>query len=183
MMYLSDYYFIFGEIEEEVIKLLEEDNVKHLEKLEKKYDKYTGGLDSFKDRSRKIPPLVKRHFYKLRKDMQNAENKDTIIRKEENKKHLLSRLMTINRTENKYSESSYIIRVYTKLTDDGHEVYKVWRHSHLPEKPREEHVMLDGVKSKRYFYTSNGYTEAPGHFGIAEEDINCLCYLELEIKD
>jgi len=56
---------------------------------------------------------------------------------------------------------------------------KVWHCLKLPTS-RDTHIYLDGMKKgiDDNFYTYNGdAAQHPGAFGIAEEDINCLCYL------
>lgn len=59
---------------------------------------------------------------------------------------------------------------------------KVWHCMMLPTS-RDTHVYLDGVKAPidGYFYSfKGGQTQYPGEWGIAEEDVNCLCWLTYE---
>ena len=56
---------------------------------------------------------------------------------------------------------------------------KTWHCMMLPTS-RDTHVYLDGVTAPidGYFYSfKGGQTQYPGQWGIAEEDINCLCWL------
>lgn len=56
---------------------------------------------------------------------------------------------------------------------------KVWHCMMLPTS-RDTHVYLDGVSAPidGVFYSfKGGSTMYPGEWGIAEEDINCLCWL------
>lgn len=56
---------------------------------------------------------------------------------------------------------------------------KVWHCMMLPTS-RDTHIFLDGVTAPidGEFYSYNGgSTQFPGQWGIAEEDVNCLCWL------
>lgn len=56
---------------------------------------------------------------------------------------------------------------------------KTWHCMMLPTS-RDSHVYLNGVSAPidGYFYSINGgMTQFPGEWGIAEEDVNCLCVL------
>lgn len=56
---------------------------------------------------------------------------------------------------------------------------KTW-HCMMLDSSRDTHVYLDGVEAPidGYFYSfMGGQTQYPGQWGIAEEDINCLCWL------
>ena len=66
----------------------------------------------------------------------------------------------------------------------GFTVTKTWRSVKIPT-TRDTHFDLDGktVPIDGYFETVNGRTLYPGAFGIAEEDINCLCYLDIEVTE
>lgn len=66
----------------------------------------------------------------------------------------------------------------------GYTVTKTWRSVKIPT-TRDTHFDLDGttVPIDDYFETVNGKTLYPGAFGIAEEDINCLCYLDIEVTE
>ena len=56
---------------------------------------------------------------------------------------------------------------------------KVWHCMMLPTS-RDTHVYLDGVVAPidgEFYSFKGGYTKYPGQWGIAEEDVNCLCWL------
>ena len=56
---------------------------------------------------------------------------------------------------------------------------KTWHCMMLPTS-RDSHIYLDGVTAPidGEFYSPNGgSTQFPGEWGIAEEDVNCLCWL------
>lgn len=56
---------------------------------------------------------------------------------------------------------------------------KTWHCMMLPTS-RDTHIYLDGVTAPidGEFYSFNGgSTQFPGQWGIAEEDVNCLCWL------
>ena len=56
---------------------------------------------------------------------------------------------------------------------------KTWHCMMLPTS-RDTHIYLDGVTAPidGEFYSYNGgSTQFPGQWGIAEEDVNCLCWL------
>lgn len=56
---------------------------------------------------------------------------------------------------------------------------KQWHCMMLPTS-RDTHVYLDGVKAPidgEFYSFAGGSTKYPGQWGIAEEDVNCLCWL------
>ena len=56
---------------------------------------------------------------------------------------------------------------------------KVWHCMMLPTS-RDTHVYLDGVAAPidgEFYSFKGGSTQYPGQWGIAEEDVNCLCWL------
>lgn len=56
---------------------------------------------------------------------------------------------------------------------------KVWHCMMLPTS-RDTHVYLDGVVAPidgEFYSFKGGSTQYPGQWGIAEEDVNCLCWL------
>ena len=56
---------------------------------------------------------------------------------------------------------------------------KVWHCMMLPTS-RDTHVYLDGVSAPidgEFYSFKGGSTQYPGQWGIAEEDVNCLCWL------
>ena len=56
---------------------------------------------------------------------------------------------------------------------------KTWHCMMLPTS-RDTHVYLDGVTTPmdgEFYSFKGGSTQFPGQWGIAEEDINCLCWL------
>lgn len=65
----------------------------------------------------------------------------------------------------------------------GYTVTKTWRSVKIPT-TRDTHFGLDGVTIpiNEYFETANGKALCPGGFGNAEEDVNCLCWLDVKIS-
>ena len=56
---------------------------------------------------------------------------------------------------------------------------KTWHCMMLPTN-RDTHIFLDGVKAPidgEFYSFKGGSTKFPGEWGIAEEDINCRCFL------
>lgn len=56
---------------------------------------------------------------------------------------------------------------------------KTWHCMMLPTS-RDTHIYLDGVNSPidgEFYSFKGGSTQFPGQWGIAEEDVNCLCWL------
>ena len=56
---------------------------------------------------------------------------------------------------------------------------KVWHCLMLPTS-RDTHIYLNGVEAPidgEFYSFMGGSTKFPGQWGIAEEDVNCLCYL------
>ena len=59
---------------------------------------------------------------------------------------------------------------------------KVWHCMMLPTS-RDTHIYLDGVTAPidgEFYSFKGGSTQYPGQWGIAEEDVNCLCWLSFE---
>lgn len=74
-------------------------------------------------------------------------------------------------------------RVYNTAANDTAEnlgaKFKTWHCQMLPTS-RDTHIYLDGMQKpmEEPFYTYNGDSAMyPRSFGVAEEDINCVCYL------
>lgn len=64
----------------------------------------------------------------------------------------------------------------------GGATQKTW-HTMLDPRVRDSHDYLEGVTVgiDEEFYTYNGnHTYYPGQFGVAEEDINCRCWVTLK---
>lgn len=56
---------------------------------------------------------------------------------------------------------------------------KVWHCLMLPTS-RDSHIYLNGVEAPidgEFYSINGGSTQFPGQWGIAEEDVNCLCWL------
>ena len=56
---------------------------------------------------------------------------------------------------------------------------KTWHCMMLPTS-RDSHIYLDGVTAPidgEFYSFKGGSTQFPGQWGIAEEDVNCLCWL------
>ncbi len=56
---------------------------------------------------------------------------------------------------------------------------KTWHCMMLPTS-RDTHIYLDGVSAPidgEFYSFKGGKTQYPGQWGIAEEDVNCLCWL------
>lgn len=59
---------------------------------------------------------------------------------------------------------------------------KTWNCMMLPTS-RDTHIYLDGVTAPidgEFYSFKGGSTQFPGQWGIAEEDVNCLCWLTFE---
>lgn len=59
---------------------------------------------------------------------------------------------------------------------------KTWHCMMLPTS-RDTHIYLDGVSAPidgEFYSFKGGKTQYPGQWGIAEEDVNCLCWLSFE---
>lgn len=105
---------------------------------------------------------------------------------------IVNRIMRIYRTETTRSRSRMKLDVERELKERGYEVEKIWRHtlSLIPSRihkgyiPRDSHMALDGTYADKegLFHTQLGSAEAPGLFGIPEEDINCGCDVDIIAK-
>lgn len=59
---------------------------------------------------------------------------------------------------------------------------KTWHCTMLPTS-RDSHIYLDGVTAPidgEFYSINGGSTQFPGEWGIAEEDVNCLCWLTFD---
>lgn len=74
-------------------------------------------------------------------------------------------------------------QVNNAASDLGFETLKVWNAT-LDGKTRPTHQELDGKEADEdgLFHAGGLTTEGPGLFGVAEEDINCRCYVSFEMK-
>lgn len=76
-------------------------------------------------------------------------------------------------THRDYNEASYMAARKAGATK------KVWNCLMLPTS-RDSHIYLNGVTAPidgEFYSINGGSTLFPGQWGIAEEDVNCLCYL------
>lgn len=96
-------------------------------------------------------------------------------------------LIRVIQTETHRVQSEGNLEAFNRVKEFGDELgfetKKIWVAT-LDSKTRPTHQELDGqpANEKGLFETSDGATaEAPGLFGIAEEDINCRCTISYEI--
>ncbi len=90
---------------------------------------------------------------------------------------------TIARTETNFYKSEAKLQMSRHHERNGNDIYKVWEHTGISDDPREHHVDADGkvaIGADGYFNIDGMETQAPQHFGIASEDINCSCDYEIE---
>lgn len=72
--------------------------------------------------------------------------------------------------------------VYDTAVDSGLTVYKRWN-TQMDERVRETHFYLEGqrIPLEAEFYTFDGdHAQAPLMFTLAENNVNCRCYLTVE---
>lgn len=101
-----------------------------------------------------------------------ANNALRIIRTEGHRVQSASRLLSFGKSE-------------TAGEDLGIQTSRVWVAT-LDDRVRDSHASMDGQAADEngVFTSSSGATaEAPGLFGVPEEDINCRCTVRLEIGD
>lgn len=87
-------------------------------------------------------------------------------------------IMRIAETE---THRDYNEAAYTAATKAG-ATKKVWHCLMLPTS-RDSHIYLDGVEAPidgEFYSINGGSTLFPGQWGIAEEDVNCLCWLSYQ---
>jgi len=82
-------------------------------------------------------------------------------------------------TEKNYYKSEAQLKAIDNIKQN---VQKTWVHNRTRE-PRESHLYADGqvADNKGYFHVDGLLTEAPQHFGVASQDINCHCTMQIEI--
>jgi len=97
-----------------------------------------------------------------------------------------SQLMRVVQTETHRVQSMASVEAFEKIKSKGDEygleTKKIWVAT-LDNKTRDTHAELDGqVADDNGMFKINGLeAEAPGLFGVAEEDINCRCTIAYEI--
>lgn len=148
----------------------------------------------------KIDYLVEKSFVKFTRDTKsqilnmlntgNTAGLENILQKtfknEEKYNSIISKLMTIYRTESTKMKSDIKLNIQQELLEKYDiRVKRVWLHTLSNTSivvgenytPREDHIILNGVKEDNngYFHNEHGSTKAPGLFGIPSEDINCRC--------
>lgn len=84
-------------------------------------------------------------------------------------------------TEKNYYKSEAQLQAIDNIKQN---VKKTWIHNRARE-PRESHLFADGQVADKngYFHIDGLITEAPQHFGRADQDINCHCTMRIEIKE
>lgn len=82
-------------------------------------------------------------------------------------------------TEKNYYKSEAQLQSIDNIQEN---VKKTWIHTRAKE-PRETHLQADGqaADKKGYFNIGGLKTQAPQHFGIPSEDINCHCIMKVEV--
>lgn len=82
-------------------------------------------------------------------------------------------------TEKNYYKSEAQIKAIDNIKQN---VKKTWVHNRARE-PRESHLYADGQVADKngYFHIDGLLTQAPQHFGVASQDINCHCAMTIEI--
>lgn len=91
-----------------------------------------------------------------------------------------SKAKTIATTEVNYYKSEAQLKA-----TEGLPVKKIWRHRRARE-PRETHLNAHGqevIGHDALFQVGEYKTIAPQHFGIASEDINCHCEIDVIVLD
>lgn len=92
-----------------------------------------------------------------------------------------NRAKMIATTETNFYKTDAILQA---SRESGEIVRKTWRHSNLSKEPRQSHIEANGQTvygADAKFYVGGYFTTAPQHFGIPSQDINCRCYLEIEV--
>lgn len=101
-------------------------------------------------------------------DIQKALKKEFMVNS--------SKAKTIATTEVNYYKSEAQLKA-----TQGLDVKKIWRHKRAKE-PRETHLSANGQEVLGHdtkFKVGEYSTVSPQHFGIASEDINCHCEVEI----
>ena len=95
-----------------------------------------------------------------------------------------SRIMRIVRTEAHRNYSQGHLETYRQLDEVGVKARKQWVAT-LDTRTRDTHGALDGelADENGLFWIHGVSSEAPGLFGVAEEDINCRCRIVEVVED
>ncbi len=89
----------------------------------------------------------------------------------------------IARTETNYYKSEAKLQVGIRQEKAGNPIIKTWVYTYLSKEPRPEHQLANGqtVEGINGLFSIGGYqTTGPHHFGVASQDINCMCDMRVE---
>lgn len=97
----------------------------------------------------------------------------------------VARLIKLYRTESTRLRTESKLDAIDNLRQLGFTVRRQWLYTWESIKPREEHVLSNGLSENAQGYFSiNGYlTKGPGLFGVPSEDINCRCDTEVYVDE
>lgn len=138
----------------------------------------------------KINTVIKGNIRRLNKKTQkiivngykNGKSKPQIAKElQKTMQYNKNKAKSIATTEVNYYKSEAQLEATKEL-----KVTKTWVHNSLSKEPRDSHIAADGqtVKGRDAYFTVGGHrTQAPQHFGIASEDINCHCTMIIEVDE
>lgn len=154
----------------------------------KKWTKIINKLVKERQKTIKIKQVIKGNANVLNRKLQNkivsmykAGKTKPQIAKEISKTmgYNKNKAKSIAMTEVNYYKSEAQIQA-TK----GLNIKKTWIHNPIAKEPRDSHIQADGqtvIGNDTMFNVGGIETIAPQHFGIASEDINCHCTMQIEI--
>ena len=146
-----------------------------------------------KDRQKKvkIKQVVRGNANRLNKEVQDTvlkmykdgkNYKQTAKELEKQFKYSKGKAKSIAITEKNYYKSEAQLQATESIKEN---VRKTWVYTGKAKEPRESHLQANGqVADKKGYFHIGGYkTQAPQHFDMASEDINCMCQLRIEILE
>ena len=128
-----------------------------------------------KGNARILNKKVQKTVLSMYKDGRNYKQTAKVLQKEFGYNKAKAKSIAI--TEKNYYKSE----AQLKTTEDL-DTKKIWIHNGAKD-PRDTHLKANGqiADKKGYFHIGGYKTQAPQHFGIASEDINCHCTMRIEV--
>lgn len=97
----------------------------------------------------------------------------------------VAKVLKLYRTESTRLRTESKLDAIENLKQLGFTIRRQWLYTWESVKPREEHVLSNGLsENAQGYFLINGYlTKGPGLFGVPSEDINCRCDTEIYVDE
>jgi len=126
---------------------------------------------------RQVARIVKKGLANSKTDRQIQSELEKVMKMNRGK------AKAIARTETNYYKSEAKLQMGIRQEKAGNPIIKTWVYTHLSKEPRPAHMAADGdvVEGVNGLFSIGGFqTTGPHHFGVASQDINCMCDMRVE---